>query len=379
MSFPDLHSPEGISAAPALKSPRLSDKRVAMRMSRTAVADIRTLSGLANPALTRGRNVAMAPLEVLDPIHRRIEQRAAGNPQEIAVIAGGRKVTYGELNGRANRLARYLRRMAPSPATPVGIFIEPCIGTVVYLLAALKAGNPYIPLDPNGAAMHTAAMLAETEAFILLPSESPPACLPARRARAISIQSAFENIECGSTGNLSRGDAEGLGRVAFYAFATGQSGAAISHRACLDSTESFEASLGVAADWLISTPQPDLALSGMWMTPLVYGARLILTSGAGEGVGDELILDQMERSRAVVLRATPGISTALLNAKWQLRSKLKLIRGDEAWPDELLKALDAMGIEVWQLQGTAVNYRLRRNESGADFPASRAAANGGQS
>ncbi|HEY4085637.1 MAG TPA: AMP-binding protein [Bryobacteraceae bacterium] len=347
-------------------------------MSRTAIADIRTLSGLANPVLTRGRNSVIPPPGLPDPIHRRIEQRAASNPQQIAVIAGGRKVTYCELNSRANRLARYLRRMMPSPATPVGIFIEPCIGTVVYLLAALKAGNPYIPLDPDGAAMQTAAMLAETEAFILLPSESTPACLPARRARAISIQSEFENIECGSTGNLSRGDAESLSRDAFYAFSTGQR-AAVSHRACLDSMVSFQASLGVAADWLLSAPRPDLALSGMWMlTPLVYGTRLILASGAGEGVGDELILDQMERSRAVVLRATPGIATALLNAKWQLRSKLKLIRGAEAWPDELLKAFDATGIEVWQLQGTAVNYRLRRNESGATLPASRAAANGGQ-
>lgn len=297
------------------------------------------------------------------------------------MISGSQRVTYGELNARANRLARYLRRMAPSPATPIGIFIEPCIGTVVYLLAALKAGNPYIPLDPGGAAMQTAAMLAETEAFILLPSELTPACLPVRRARAISIQSESENIECGSTGNLSRGDAEGLGRLAFYAFATGQRGAAISHRACLDSMDSFRASLGMApADWLISTPRPDLALSGMWLlTPLVYGARLILAPGGEEGIGDELLLDQIERSRALVLRADPGIATSLLSAKWQVQTKLKLIRGAETWPDELLRTLDAIGVEVWQLDGTAANYRLRRNEFGAHSPAARAAASGGES
>src|SRR3569833_94756 len=215
MSFPDVRFPEGISAALALKSPRTPDKRVATRVFRPA-AGIRTLSGFAAPAFRR--NPPMSPLNLPDPIHRRIEQYAAGHAQQTAVIAGGQNVTCGELNARANRLARYLRRMAPSPATPVGIFMEPCIGTVVCLLAALKAGNPYIPLDPEGAPSRTAATLAETEAFILLPSESTPACLPARRARAISIESEFESIECGCTGSLTRGEADGMSRVAFHAF-----------------------------------------------------------------------------------------------------------------------------------------------------------------
>ena len=296
------------------------------------------------------------------------------------MISGRQQVAYGELNARANRLARFLRRMAPSPATPVGIFIEPCIGTVVCLLAALKAGNPYIPLDPEGAPIQTAATLAETEAFILLPSESTPACLPARRARAISIENEFESIECGSTANLSRGGAEGLASVAFHALATGQKGVAISHRACLDSMDSFRTSLGLTpADWFISTLRPDLALFGMWvLAPLVCGARVILAPAREDGVG-ELLLDQIERARALVLRTTPGVATAFLSAKWQVRAKLKLICGAEVWPNELLKMLGAMGVEVWQLHGTAVNYRLRRNETGGNSAVSRGAANGDHS
>jgi hypothetical protein len=228
--------------------------------------------------------------------------------------------------------------------------------------------------------MQIAATLAETEAFILLPSDSTPASLPARRARAISVESDFESIECGSAANLSRGAAEESGRVAFHAFATEQRGEAISHRTCLDSMESFRASLGTApADWLVTTLRPDLALSGMWMlTPLIYGARVILAP-VREDVISELHLNQTERSRAVVLRATPAIATAALNAKWQVRARLKLVRGAEVWPDELLKTLDAIGVEVWQLHGTAANYRLHRDEASGDSAATRAAANGDQS
>src|SRR6185312_11538834 len=203
---------------------------------------------------------------------------------------------------------------------------------------------------------------------------------PARRARAISVESEFESIECGSAANLSRSAAEDLSCAAFHAFATKQRGEAISHRACLDSMESFRSCLGAApTDWFVTALQPDLALSGMWLlTPLIYGAHVILAPVREDNIS-ELHLDQIERSRAAVLRATPGIAAAVMNAKWQIRARLKLVRGAEAWPDELLKALDAMGVEVWQLHGTAANYRLCRNEAGPDSPASHMAAHGGQS
>jgi non-ribosomal peptide synthetase component F len=379
MPLPVRHIAEAISAAQALKSLRPDDTSAAMRLPAEATAYNRTLSRCFSLA-TPGRNAAMTPLDAPDPIHRRIEQHAARHPQEIAVISRGQRLSYGELNARANRLARYLRRMAPSPATPAGIFMEPCIGTVLCLLAALKAGNSFIPLDPCGPPMRTAAILDETEAFVLLPSESTPACLPARRARAISIENELDGIGCGSAGNLSRSDTEGLSRAALHAFAGERTdGAAVSHRGCLDAMESFRASLAITpADWFVTTVKPDLAFSALWtLTPLVYGARLVLAPAGEEGFS-ELFFDQIERSHAVVLRATPAIAAAFLSAKWQIRSKVKLICGAEIWPEDLLKTLGAMGIEIWRLHETAGNYELRRDEPTADFTAARFAANGSQ-
>src|SRR6185437_2278140 len=229
--------------------------------------------------------------------HRRFEQQAARHPQEIAVVCGFQKIAYSELNGQANRLARYLRRVAPSPATLVGIFLEPCIGTVVCLLAALKAGIPYIPLDPDSAAPQTAGILSESEALILLPSESTPACLPARRARAISIESEIESIECGSASNRPRSETtEGLDYIAFHAFTAERKGPAFSHRACLETIDSLRGALGLtAADWFVATMQPDLALFGMWlMAALVYGSRLVLAPAHEEEMRD-FPFDQIEQ------------------------------------------------------------------------------------
>lgn len=306
----------------------------------------------------------MAPFNQFDPIHRRFEQQAALHPQELAVVCGIQKITYSELNSRANRLARYLRRITASSATLVGIFLEPCIGTAVCLLAALKAGIPYIPLDPNTAAAQTASILSETEALILLPSESTPACLPARRARAISVETEIESIECGSGSNFPRnGAAEGPACMAFHAFSAGRREPAFSHRACADSIDSLLAALCLTpTDWFIATMQPDLALCGLWMlAPLVYGARLVLAPAHEEEISS-FLFDQLGRSCAVILQATAPIATALLSGRWRLRGKVKLVCGAEFWPGELLTRLEEMGVEVWQLQRSAASCQVFQSQ-----------------
>jgi non-ribosomal peptide synthetase component F len=296
-------------------------------------------------------------------MHRRFEQQAARRPHEIAAACGSQKITYADLNSRANRLARYLRRVVPSPSTQIGIFLEPCLGTVVCLLAALKAGNPYIPIDPNTEPSQIAGILAETEALTLLPSESTPACLPARRARTISIESEIDSIEIGSPSNLlQRNSADGLGSVAFYAATGGRKGPAFSHRACLETIASFRAALGLtSADWFVATMRPGMALFGMWaLAPLLCGSRLILAP-AQEPDANDFAFDQLERSRAVVLEAAPRIATELVNAGWQSRTRLKLVAETDPWPAELVSKLENLGVEVWQLRGSPANYQILRS------------------
>jgi non-ribosomal peptide synthetase component F len=365
MQSPDEYSPEWISAALALRTLRLFDnKAAALRAPRTATAQVRMLSNAVTSYSARARSASVAPFDLSDSMHCRFEEQAARHPQEIAVVCGIQKLAYGELNIRANRLARYLRRVTASPATLVGIFMEPCIGTVVCLLAALKAGIPYIPLNPDTAAAQTAGILSETEALILLPSESTPACLPARRARAISVESEIESIECGSGSNFPRNErSEGPGRAAFHAFSAGRKGPAFSHRACMDAIDSLRGDLELTpADWFVATMQPDLALCGIWiLAPLIYGTRLILAPSHEDEISD-FPFDQIERSRAVILQATTPIAAALLSGKWQVRSKLKLVCGADPWPGEFLARLDEMGIEVWQLQGSTASYQVSRSQ-----------------
>jgi len=81
-------------------------------------------------------------------IHALFEAQVARTAHSVAVICEDESLTYAELNARANRLARHLRERGVGPDRLVGICLERSVSLVVGLLAILKAGGGYVPLDP---------------------------------------------------------------------------------------------------------------------------------------------------------------------------------------------------------------------------------------
>jgi len=81
-------------------------------------------------------------------IHQLFERQAQRAPSADALLFGGERVSYGELNARANRLARHLRSLGVGPDVRVAISVERGVEMVAALLAVLKAGGAYVPLDP---------------------------------------------------------------------------------------------------------------------------------------------------------------------------------------------------------------------------------------
>jgi amino acid adenylation domain-containing protein len=101
-------------------------------------------------------------------VHELIELHAALRPHAVAVEQDGLEVTYRELNRRANRLARDLRRLGVGPGAVVGICLERSIDLVISLLAVLKAGGVYLPLDPDYPRERLSYMLADSGAWALV-------------------------------------------------------------------------------------------------------------------------------------------------------------------------------------------------------------------
>jgi len=92
------------------------------------------------------------PLESYGPqecIHRLVEAQADARPDAVALQYEEQALTYGELNGRANRLAHMLMEYGIGPDMPVGLIMDRSVEAVIAILAVLKAGGAYVPMDPD--------------------------------------------------------------------------------------------------------------------------------------------------------------------------------------------------------------------------------------
>ncbi|HEY0727121.1 MAG TPA: amino acid adenylation domain-containing protein, partial [Pyrinomonadaceae bacterium] len=101
-------------------------------------------------------------------VHELFAEQARKEPERIAVACGAEQLTYGELNARANRLARYLRRLGVETESRVCICLEPGPELIVAVLGVLKAGAAYVPLDPAYPDNRLAFMLNDCGARVLL-------------------------------------------------------------------------------------------------------------------------------------------------------------------------------------------------------------------
>jgi amino acid adenylation domain-containing protein/non-ribosomal peptide synthase protein (TIGR01720 family) len=103
-----------------------------------------------------------------------IEAQAARTPDAVAVVHEGSELTYGELNARANRLARLLTGRGVGPERLVALAMPRSAELVVALLAVLKAGGAYLPVDPGHPAERVGAMLEDARPVLLLTAGTPP-------------------------------------------------------------------------------------------------------------------------------------------------------------------------------------------------------------
>ena len=112
-----------------------------------------------------------APEEIEQSIAERFEKQAAAHPDRIAIRSGGRSMTYAELNAAANRLGRAILDAA-GEADRVVLLFEQGGPVIVAVLAVLKAGKTYVPLDPSYPAARLAELVEDSEAGLILTDDA---------------------------------------------------------------------------------------------------------------------------------------------------------------------------------------------------------------
>ncbi|MFV2099393.1 condensation domain-containing protein, partial [Micromonospora sp. LOL_014] len=121
------------------------------------------------------------------PVHRLVEARAAADPDAVAVVSGAASVTYGELNARANRLARRLRDLGVGPDVPVALSTDRSLAAITGLLAVAKAGGVYVPVEPDIPAERMEYMLREVDAGLVLADERAAGRVPEGPWRTVTL------------------------------------------------------------------------------------------------------------------------------------------------------------------------------------------------
>jgi len=186
-------------------------------------------------------------------IHRLFEEQAERTPDLTAVTYEDQSLTYAELNARANQLARYLREKGVSADQLVGICVERSLEMIVGLLAILKAGAAYVPLDPNYPAERLAYMLQDAAPLVVLTQERLRAVLPASPAELMELDGKWNEIAKYPQRNLSARELELSAQNRVYVIYTSGStgrpkGTEMTHRSMVNliewHRESFPASEG---------------------------------------------------------------------------------------------------------------------------------------
>ena len=155
-------------------------------------------------------------------LHQLFEEQVKKNPHRIAVVFQDQKLTYEQLNERANQLANYLRKQGVKPETLVGLFLERSLEMIIAILGILKAGGAYVPLDINYPEERLAYMLSDSQVSIVLTQESLSSNLPENQARLIYVDTDTENIEKESSENLTT--TINLDNLAYVIYTSGSTG-----------------------------------------------------------------------------------------------------------------------------------------------------------
>ncbi|WP_037583730.1 non-ribosomal peptide synthetase [Stigmatella aurantiaca] len=142
-----------------------------------------------------------APLASSLCLHHLFEAQVARSPDAIALVVDSTRLSYRELNRRANQLAHCLQALGASPDVPIGLCLQRSTDMVIGLLAILKAGAAYVPLDPAYPAERLIYSFQDAGASLLVTQDTLRHLLPIAGAKTVCLDSGWEPISRESTDN----------------------------------------------------------------------------------------------------------------------------------------------------------------------------------
>ncbi|MCX5202720.1 amino acid adenylation domain-containing protein [Streptomyces sp. NBC_00237] len=286
-------------------------------------------------------------------LHELIAQHAVLHPEAAAVHCGDERLTYGELDRRANRLARHLRDRGAGPERLVGVCLPRSVDLVVALLAVLKSGAAYLPLDPELPQQRLQFMLADAEVPLLVTRRSLADRLPETGAALVWTDTEADLIAAWSDGPLpALADPANLAYSIYTSGSTGRPKAVlVPHEGVVNYLVVRGRQLDLGRSDVVASVASisfDVLVPQVFM-PLAWGASVVIAPPEVAVDGPRLA-QMMGRFAVTTLMATPATWLLLLDSGWR-GGRFQAICVGEALQPQLARRLLGVVSTLWNGYG----------------------------
>ena len=299
-------------------------------------------------------NATASVLPPVSGVHELFEARAAAAPEAPALVCEAERLSYAELNHRANQLAHVLRALGVGPEVPVALCLERSADLVVALLGVLKAGGAYVPFDPSLPPQRLAFLLRETGAPVVVTWESLlPRLAEAPQVRAVCLDRDRGLLDREPASDPPR--RSDLGHLAYVLFTSGSTGqpkgVAVEHRQLLNYVHGVTGVLQLPADasfGLVSTVAADLGNTALF--PSLCGGGCLHVISPERSMNPEAFAAYGSLDAIDCLKIVPSHLRALLlaaDARNVLPRRLLVLGGEAAGWDLIDRIAElALGIRI---------------------------------
>lgn len=285
-------------------------------------------------------------------LHTLFESQADKTPDHIAVIHDDTRLTYSELNGWSNELARHLEKLGVSADIRVGIYMERSHETVAALLGVLKAGGTYVPIDTSFPADRVQFILNDANIRVLL-TNVDLGHVGEQNVHVVNLndhqllgRSVFANPD-----NLVTPDT--LAYIIYTSGSTGQpKGVMVQHSAIVNFLSSMQKQPGMKKDDVllaVTSVSFDIAALEIFL-PLTVGATVVVANKEMT-TNPSMLAQAIDRHGVNVMQATPATWQIMLEAGWKGKPGLKALCGGDTLTRKLAdQLLDHVGV-LWNMYG----------------------------
>jgi amino acid adenylation domain-containing protein len=275
-------------------------------------------------------------------VHELFEEQVERVPETVAVVYEDTSVSYRELNERANQLAWRLRELGVGPEARVGLLAERSLEMVVGLLAVLKAGAAYVPLDPDYPSERLSYMLESAQVKVLLTQEHLREKLPLYSGPVLELDGAEEQkrIREQSGENLNTAvQPENLAYLIYTSGSTGTpKGVMNSHGGLLNRLLWMQKEYRLEPGDVVLQKTPFSFDVSVWefLWPLLEGAKLVVARPGGHQ-DPGYLATLIEERQITTLHFVPSMLAVFLDEERpkQCESIRRVVCSGEALPAEL--------------------------------------------